>query len=219
MKQLIAYGGGMDSACLLDHATYGYPLGPKNSFKNPNVACVIFNYGQKAWEGERASARYFCDYYGVQLYEKKLPLVEGSPNPLQKGSGSSTKHNDYVLPLRNLILISHASALAAQLKFDEVLVGFHIEPSKSKFADAKATFALSMRDAVQDAGGPTLRFPFITQERHEFIFTHAMRNKHILTKSFSCYESHTTKECGKCTKCLIKAKIIAKVNAKAKSIK
>lgn len=193
---ILLFGGGLDSVCLASFLNdYGV-----------NYEIMIVNYGQKAWKGELASAKYYGKILGKNVYIKKTNFYLNSKNPLLNGE-KAEKHEQNVLHYRNLHLITLAASRAKEIGAKYIYVGFHLEPKDSKFEDAKPKFLFRVNKLFESLNEKVrIEAPFIKMKQEEYISTTRIN----INKSFSCYESKTEEECGKCTHCIHKKELIKK---------
>lgn len=195
-KGLLLFGGGIDSAAL------GMYL-----FKH-DVAfdCLLFNYQHKSYNGERHAAMHFTNVWGNKLHEQSINLWSVMNHPMLIDGIMTNEHNENVLPLRNQAFLTSATIHALALGYDTLYIGYHIEPSNSKFHDARIEFGLGFQ-ALLDMQGVNVKIemPFATLNKEEYIYH---LNTYHLLKTFSCYESQTTEECGICTHCQQKKQYI-----------
>lgn len=193
---ILLFGGGVDSVCL---ASYLNECGI-------DYEILIINYGQKAWKGELSSARYYGRLLNKKVTIKKTDFYSDSKNPILNGK-KAIKHEQNILHYRNLHFITIAASRAKKIKAKNIYVGFHLEPKESKFEDAKPRFLLAVNKLFKSLGETlTVKAPFIKVKQEKYI----RKTKININKSFSCYESKTENECGKCTHCKHKKELIKK---------
>jgi len=190
---IILFGGGIDSSCL---ANYLYQKGKK--FK-----LLYINYNQKALVGELESAKHFAKLFNSDLIVLKTNAYNDSKNPLLNGK-VAINHSKNVLAVRNQLFLTIATIYAINNNIKNIYLGFHKEPKGSKFHDAKKKFVDCYQELLRSQKlNIKIRVPFIKQTQLSYI----TKNKSLISKSFSCYESKGKKECGKCTHCKHKKKL------------
>lgn len=188
-RGLILFGGGIDSACL---GHYLHDAG--TSF---DLLCI--DYGQKAWRGEYFASKHFASLYGCNIHTVRINAYETLSHPMLKNGQMASEHNMNVLPLRNQTLLDEAVRFAMLHKYADIYVGFHVEPCDSKFYDAMPTF-LRAYQSLLDCQHIQIevKAPFQEMVKTEYL-TYLPR--HEWRNTFSCYESESIYECGKCTHC------------------
>jgi len=197
---LVLFGGGLDSVCLSE-----YLRKTQKSFD-----LVHINYGQKAWVGENQSATYFAEKFNCKLISLSTNAYANSNNPILNNE-MAIEHKDNVLHLRNQILFDITTIYAVENLYKNIYVGFHKEPTDSQFYDAMPKFLFAYNKLLEVQKVPvTILAPLSNVEQQSYI---NYTDKQLLTKSFSCYESNTTTECGQCTHCKHKAKLLESRNA------
>lgn len=183
--------GGLDSSTLL----YKLKLG---SF----IECMFFDYGQTHIK-ERLAAREICNGLKVKLHECKLPsvftdscLVGSKPIP----SGNSA---DNIVPNRNMVMLSAATAYAIQHDFDAVAIGCNNDDAKNGFPDCSKPFLSAMRDSMRFCHTKPIQLltPFIefSMGKKEVIKLAEKLNV-PLEKTWSCYKGDK-EPCGECGAC------------------
>lgn len=199
---VLLYGGGVDSTALM---VYLYS-------KNIDFVVMHCNYGQKAFQQERKSARYFCKRYYRKLITPKMDLTFASSCTILKGTQNPTSNTK--LELRNIVLMSLAGSYIASNSSDEsntIYVGFHEEPNNAPYPDAILKNVKPLAKAMTDSSGVRIEIqaPFKKKIR-EYIYQLGYKlDKDVLNKSYTCYD---VKECGVCPHCLLKKQIIEKFN-------
>lgn len=203
---VILFGGGLDSGAMVEYAI--------RSKKTP----VLFHidYGAKARMGEYRALLYFATKHALQHRVMQLPLFLYERSPLHAGEMVSDHRKNY-LPGRNLLFLTLAASFASGIGSQEVWTGFHTEPEGSVFEDAKAKFLRSLDLLMLETypGFPKLVAPFIMLEREEYLREALATEPLLFARTFSCYESTTITECGKCTHCQMKVKLADEIRGRA----
>ncbi|MBK9723289.1 MAG: 7-cyano-7-deazaguanine synthase [Saprospiraceae bacterium] len=196
---ILLFGGGVDSTCLAYHL----------NDKDIDFSLLFIDYGQKAKAGELHSMKVVSKALSKKYDVISTNIFNGVINPLLNGSFAN-KHEDNFITLRNQVLFDIAIIYCSKTSCDKIFVGFHIEERQSKFYDAMDNFVKKYNDllAVQKIKIKIV-CPFHKQTQQQYIREHVNKNSIIsLLNSFSCYESSTKKECGKCTHCQRKKELI-----------
>ena len=128
-KIILLLSGGPDSSTCLAIL--------KDTHKDQGIIPVFFNYGQACYEAEKESVENLCQYYDVNFYEIDFPFYN------EMGFSLSN-----VVPFRNGIFISMASALAEYVKASKITIGVH---GGDKFLnpDCRPDFLNAMKQAVR----------------------------------------------------------------------
>ena len=195
-KALLLFGGGVDSAALgMWMFKQGIPFD-----------CILFDYQQKAFEGEYHAAMHFMDVWGSHLHIDAIRMWNKIQHPMLLNGVMAQEHSKNVLALRNQAFLTAASIRAIDLGYDSLYIGFHQEPADSQFHDARIEFGLGFQALLHMQGIELkIEMPFANLTKAEYI--HHLNPFH-LSKTFSCYESQTRKECGICTHCQQKKEYI-----------
>lgn len=192
---LILFGGGIDSACLARHLC----------MNNIDFDLLTINYGQKAWVGELHAANYFGNLYYCAVYTSTINAYDHLTHPMLKRGLMAIEHNHNVIPLRNQTLIDEAIRFAIINKYKNIYLGFHIEPKESKFYDAMPEFLEAFQRLIDCQHiGIELKAPFKNTLKEDYL---RLLSDTELLNTYSCYESGTINECGRCTHCKQKQEI------------
>lgn len=162
VTSMVLLSGGHDSANLLRQAVAD------------GHAChaLFVDYGQPAATRELCAAISICDRFDVQLHRRTLPSLPSSGV-------------QYLA--RNMVLIGHATALAASLGCEQVLIGCH-GGDYARFPDCTPQFLKLMDAACHTAYGVRVKAPL------------RQRSSYIIPGTWSCYEGGA-KPCGVCMSC------------------
>ena len=202
-KTVVIYSGGMDSYTLLMDAV-------KHSGRD-NVSVVSFDYGQRHYR-ELDSVRDVCKHHNVKFNIVDLrdlsDLVPGSSltDPsvaVPEGHYEEESMKATVVPNRNMIMLSIASAHAIAIGAGEVLFGAHAG-DHAIYPDCRSDFVQSMNQTVRTGNYtyPIIRAPYITLtkgqilERAQFLGIDPNSYKYTWT----CYKGGQV-ACGKCGSC------------------
>jgi len=147
MKNIIVLlSGGMDSTTV---------LGMIMSNKNQRAIPVFFNYGQTYLECEREAVTALCKHYNKILIEVPLPFYTDMEftTPLITGKGVIKVHHmnkemvKNIIPFRNAILLSLATALASEVYADMIAIGVH--GGEIVYPDCRPDFLNAMAQAIR----------------------------------------------------------------------
>lgn len=203
---LILFGGGLDSGAVVEWAIH-----------NKHRPFLLYiDYGAKASHGEMGSLTYFV---GKHALDYRVIGLRGAVigNPLVDQSVVSDHALNYI-PGRNLLFASIGLSVAASRKESFVAMGFHLEPEGSVYADAKPEFVREVNTLTRHIYGveyPSIYAPFIARERADYL-TETVRDfeSRLFDRTFSCYESSTSVECGRCTHCIAKSRLLQDVRSR-----
>jgi len=210
MKKILLSGGGLDSSAL-----FLYLRTMKVDFE-----VLHFNYGQKAFKGERLAVNYFCEKYGIKRVENSSYFdFSSTGNVLLTGMGPSVGDspeaiNKNKLECRNLVLLSMVVSLVASFGGGDIYLAYHKEPIDAPFPDATSLFLSKFRSLVEYSTGEEVRILAPFQE-HDFsrqlIFNYGLKkDPEFVEKSFTCYESTDEVKCGSCAHCLLENEMLSK---------
>lgn len=206
-KIVVLFSGGMDSATLLYHLQKaGHP-----------VKAISFNYGQRHERELDAAARItrlaeiehtIADLRGI------TPLLGASA---LTSSNTAVPHGHYqeesmkqtVVPNRNMIMLSVATAWAISSQFDAVAYAAH-SGDHAIYPDCRPEFADALDRAVQLCDWRTIKLlrPFVAMDKGDI----AQRGSHIgvpFHLTWTCYEGGKL-HCGKCGACQERIEAFAK---------
>lgn len=198
MNVVLLHSGGLDSTVLL------YQLRREGH----GVRCLGVNYGQRHAR-ELAAAQSICKAVGVEHRAVDLgsiaPLLAGSALtddlPVPQSAYDMETMKTTVVPNRNMILISIATAWAVSLTYDAVAYAAH-GGDHEIYPDCRPEFAAAMDRVMQlcDWHVVRLRPEFVGKSKADLVrMGHEMGVP--FEQTWSCYlggEAH----CGKCGTCV-----------------
>ena len=199
MKTVLTYSGGLDSTVLL------YQLLKERH----TVGALSVNYGQRH-SREIESARKICTPLGIEHRIADLrsitPLLAGNclTTPtlnVPEGHYKEERMKETVVPNRNMILLSLATAWAISTRSDTVAYAAH-SGDHSIYPDCRPEFATALDQAMQQADWHpvSLYRPFVKQSKADLV-----KRGHALEvpfeKTWSCYRGEA-QHCGRCGTCL-----------------
>ncbi|MCD8207723.1 MAG: 7-cyano-7-deazaguanine synthase QueC [Bacteroidales bacterium] len=199
MRSVVLVSGGLDSTVLL----------AKMVAEGRSVIGFGVDYGQRHVR-EIESACAVCARLGVEYKLLKLPslkeifgansLTDGSVDVFE-GRYEEEGMKNTVVPARNLILISLATAFAISEKCDTVLYAAH-SGDHAIYPDCRPKFAKKLDDVVRIADWHEVRLerPFVGMTKAEIVkLGNELSAPMELT--WSCYKGGE-RHCGKCATCL-----------------
>jgi 7-cyano-7-deazaguanine synthase len=199
MKMLLIYSGGMDSSTLLyDLVSQGH-----------EVSTMSFNYKQRHSK-ELRSAKTVADLAGVpwELIDLSpvAPLLSGSSQsdlsvPVPVGRYDEPSMKQTVVPNRNMIMLSIASAAAIARKLEAVVYGAHAG-DHAIYPDCREPFIEAMSSALRlcDWHPVTLLAPYVTLTKGD-ICKRGLQLNVPFADTWTCYvgDEHPCGQCGACT--------------------
>lgn len=200
-KIVQCFSGGLDSTVLLYHLR-------KEGYE---VHCLSVDYGQKherelLMAGRITAGVWGLEHVTVSLSPSILPLLKGSSQtdssvPVPEGHYAEESMKATVVPNRNMILLSLATAWAVSIKAREVAYAAHAG-DHAIYPDCRPIFANRMADVmyVCDYEPIQLRRPFIGFAKADIVkFGAGLNVPFHLT--YSCYKGGEV-HCGKCGTCV-----------------
>ena len=197
-RAVVLLSGGLDSALCLGLArTYDW-----------ECHCLIVDYDQRNAVAETGAARWIAAHYQQEMRNLRVDLSGLAPSPLtglpqveprtlgeiREAEGDSP----YVVPGRNLILLSLANALADSLGISVLVIGANLE-DWAGFPDCRPEFF----DAFEKVSGKTVIHP-LTQMRKQDVAWTARKLGVPIEKTVSCYYAKSREHCGRCDACMIR---------------
>lgn len=196
---VLTFSGGLDSTVLLYYLKY--KLGSK-------VRCLSIDYGQrhrKELDHATQIARLTSTEYQIADLRSIRGLLAGSSQTsvgieVPEGHYAEESMKQTIVPNRNMILLSLATAWAISTKSDAVAYAAHAG-DHAIYPDCKPEFIRAMEGAIAecDWSPPILIAPFKDKTKAEVVkLGHELQVPFHLT--WSCYKGGD-KHCGKCGTC------------------
>ncbi|HEX9845061.1 MAG TPA: 7-cyano-7-deazaguanine synthase [Candidatus Nitrosotenuis sp.] len=202
-KAVVILSGGLDSLCLGAHLRSKYDL-----------YGITFSYGQRASK-ELNAARHVGKI--LKLKEHKVVRIEfmkslyGQSNVLTSTKKKIPSKFDYsiVVPIRNAIFLSVATAWAFSLRASLVAYGAHTDDKK--YPDCRPAFSKKLESALNEGEIDGIRLglrnkiqiwtPYLAGlSKSTLIKTGYKKFGNNIFKTWSCY-SNTALHCGRCESC------------------
>ena len=202
-KAVVILSGGLDSLCLGAHLSSKYDL-----------YGITFSYGQRASK-ELNAARHVGKI--LKLKEHKVVRIEfmkslyGQSNVLTSTKKKIPSKFDYsiVVPIRNAIFLSVATAWAFSLGASLVAYGAHTDDKK--YPDCRPAFSKKLESALNEGEIDGIRLglrnkiqiwtPYLAGlSKSTLIKTGYKKFGNNIFKTWSCY-SNTALHCGRCESC------------------
>ncbi len=198
MKIVLLHSGGLDSTVLLYHLRNG----------GDDVSCLRVDYGQRH-SRELDAARSICDALDVEHrcvdLSSLAPLLAGSaltgevPVPMAPYDAETLKAT--VVPNRNMILLSIATAWAVSMKSDAVAYAAH-GGDHEIYPDCRPVFAEAMDRAMQLCDWHPVRLlPSFVGKTKADLVTIGSALGVPFDKTWSCYLGRNV-HCGACGTCV-----------------
>lgn len=198
MKTVIIYSGGMDSTVLLHDLLN----------QGDTVLAMGVNYGQRH-KKELRYAALNCDALGVEFRVADLSAMKkfmaGSSQtdmtvPVPHGHYAEENMKKTVVPFRNGLMLSAATAWAISEKADRVAYAAH-KGDLTVYPDCREEFASAFNTVMLlgDWHQPTLHRPYVRLTKREI----AGRGRLLdvdFSNTWSCYEGGDV-HCGLCGTC------------------
>ena len=207
-KAVVLLSGGIDSS------TAAYWAKEERGY---DVIGLTLLYGQRASK-EAECAKKIADAVGtishriVNLNSLRdvfvSPLTRGMP-PLAVDQNDRPGSSYYIVPLRNLVFMGIACAMAESYDADYVIIGAHLDDyEKGGFPDCSEAFYDSLRETVKLGTGEQHRVPTISQPwwntSKSDIIEEGFKLGVPFDKTWSCY-LNGDKPCLKCESCIYRA--------------
>lgn len=219
-KAVVILSGGLDSLCL---GTY---LGSKYDLYG-----ITFSYGQRA-SSELDAARHVGK--ALKLKQHKIVKIDfmrslyGQSNVLTSTKKSLPRRFDYsiVVPIRNAIFLSIATAWAFSLKASLVAYGAHTDDNR--YPDCRPAFSKKIESALNEGEIDGIRLGIRNRvkiwtpysagiSKSALVKAGYKRFGDSIFKTWSCY-SHSKIHCGKCESCNNRKLAFAQAKIKDKTI-
>lgn len=197
-RTALIYSGGVDSTVLLAHL----------QAEGREVHCLSVDYGQRH-RRELEAARAICAHYGVdhRLADLRALAPLFGSNALTGGVKVPEGHYEEesmkatVVPNRNMLLISVATAWAVSLRAESVAYGAH-GGDHAIYPDCRPEFAEALDRAVRLADWHEVRLerPFVKMDKAAIVRRGAELDVPF-GLTWSCYVGGE-RHCGKCGTCV-----------------
>lgn len=199
MKTVLIHSGGLDSTVLL------YYL----QAKGHSVYALSINYGQRH-QCELVQAKEICRLNNVTHEIADLssiqPLLAGSSltSPeieVAEGHYTEDSMKSTVVPNRNMILLSIATAYALSIGAEKVAYAAH-SGDHAIYPDCRKEFADAMAEAICLCDWKTIELirPFVGWTKADIVCCGAELNVPF-EKTWSCYKGNSV-HCGRCGTCI-----------------
>ena len=209
-KAVVILSGGMDSTTLL------YDI-KKQGF---DVYALSFNYHQKHRK-ELLCAQKTCEKLGIFHRILDLSVLnEVAPSALTRddqevpeGHYESDNMKQTVVPNRNMVMLSLATAYAISIDAENLYYGAHAG-DHTIYPDCRRVFVDSMRVAIQLADWKEVKLyaPYLGIDKGDI----AIKGKELgvdYSLTWTCYKGKV-KACGKCGACQERLEAFAKAGIK-----
>jgi len=195
MKGVLIYSGGLDSTSAL------------HIFKNKIALAVTFDYGSRHNKQEIKCARFNCEKLGIghlvldakAMFEPLHSALLGDES-IPKGHYEDKTMKSTVVPFRNGIMLSVATAIAEDRNFDFVMLGSH-KGDNAIYPDCRPEFNAGMRAAMSMGtyNKINLWVPFETMSKRD-LAREGIKAGMNPDETYSCYEGEE-EQCGTCGTC------------------
>lgn len=193
---LVLLSGGIDSTVLLYYV--------RDVLEYTKIEAILFDYGQRH-KIELEYAQYIAENYSIPYKVIEVNLAQFG--------GRYWKDDTVVVPARNSIFLSMATAYTEVRDLQDIFIGANAEDFKD-FLDCRPDFINLMSHAL--ATGNNIRgvyAPFVNHSKQEIINMGRLLQVPF-ENTWSCYdptyESFTGvgKPCGKCHACIERNKVL-----------
>ncbi len=215
MKTVLVYSGGMDSTTLL-YTLLADARSTAGIKRKDEVVAISFNYGQRHDKELKCAAK-ICKKLGVP----HVVIDVRSINKLMSGSSLTSKtikvpHGHYedqnmrstVVPNRNMVFISLATAYAVSLKFDCIALAVH-SGDHAIYPDCRPEFIKKVDAVTRIANYESIKVlaPFMNKSKTQ-IARIGRRLGVPFEETWTCYEGGA-RPCGKCGSCVERAEALS----------
>ncbi len=201
-SSVVLLSGGLDSTVLL----------AKLVAEKRRVLAMGVDYGQRH-SRETDAARAVCAFYGIEYRLADLRAVSAffgknsltdTGVPVYEGAYTEEGMKTTVVPARNLLLVSLATAWAISEKCDTVAYAAH-GGDHAIYPDCREEFAEKLDAVVRISDWHPVRLerPFVGMSKAEIVALGA-KLKAPLHLTWSCYNGGNA-HCGKCSTCIERA--------------
>lgn len=195
-SNIIVYSGGLDSSVLLQ-------------IRDDIGLAINFNYGSKHNKREREYARLNCKEAGIELREINLNFLEYgiksdlliNGGDIPEGHYESPKMKKTVVPFRNGIMLSIATAIAESEGYNGILIANH-SGDHEIYPDCRRGFIGAMGEAIAEGtyGKIKILSPFVDMNKRQIALI-GKEHEIDFNKTYSCYKGGK-KHCGVCGTCI-----------------
>lgn len=213
MKIVVLFSGGLDSTTLLAGivetiSRVGTGSDGLDHGKQPRILALSINYGQRH-ETELRHARRLAQFYKV-----RHEVVELGAEAVFRGSALTSPeiavpHGRYdaptmestVVPNRNMVLLSIATAKAISIGYDTVAYAAH-SGDHAIYPDCRPKFVKAMGRAMALCGKSPVKLltPFLDLDKADIV-QEGDRLGVPFRETYSCYEGNPRWHCGFCGTC------------------
>lgn len=194
MKAVLIYSGGLDSTSAL------------YTYQDRIELAVSFDYGSRHNKQEIERAKWNCEKLGIphQVVELDFSFLKSAllgDEPVPHGHYEDESMKSTVVPFRNGVMLSIATAIAESNNFDAVIIGSH-SGDHAVYPDCRIKFNDFFRRAMEwgTYNSITLFSPFESMDKKEVANT-GIQNGMDPEQTYSCYEGGE-EQCGKCSTCM-----------------
>jgi len=202
-KAVIVFSGGVDSVCAVSYLKSKYDL-----------YGITFSYGQKA-NSEIISAKYFAKKLGLKQHKiidiGFMKDLYGNSNVLTSSKRKIPSKFEYsiVVPIRNAVFLSIASAWAFTLNASMVAYGAHT--GDQNYPDCRPNFAKKLETAFNQGESDGIKSKLRKEIEIWSPYRQGLSKSNLLKsgikilgdsifKTWSCY-SNKKYHCGICESC------------------
>lgn len=173
--------------------------------KNFDCHPIFINYGQISFKGELNAARKISDSLKFKLLEIDIP---GLSKNIKNQLTCPEKSSNSFFPNRNLILLSIASMISYENKYDGVAIGLIRTPI---YPDTKKNFIENYEKLNHIGLGKKISIiaPFIDMNKNEVVEI-GNNLKVPYSNTYSCFTNQDS-HCGNCESCKDRKKALGKV--------
>lgn len=146
---VVIHSGGMDSTALLDYL---------RREKFAPLHSLGFNYGQKHATPELEAARRYCtahdiprtliDLQAISAHLSSSALIASNPTEIPTGHYADATMRATVVPNRNMIMLSIATAFAINIGARRIYYGAHAG-DHAIYPDCRSDFISAMQNAIE----------------------------------------------------------------------
>lgn len=218
-KAVVVFSGGVDSICAVSFLKSEYEL-----------YGITFSYGQKA-NREVAAAKTFAKKLGLKQHKiidiGFMKNLYGDSNVLTSSKKKIPSTFDYsiVVPIRNAVFLSIASAWAYTLNASLVVYGAHT--GDKHYPDCRPTFTRKLESAFNQGEIDGIKSglrknieiwsPYRQGLSKSDLLKAGSKNLgDVIFRTWSCY-ANKKYHCGNCESCQNRKKAFAKANIKDKT--